>query len=901
MLDWKQEIIARLEGLDLSPAREAEIVEELAQHLGDRYRDLRGLGMTEHSAHRAVLAELGRGKSLRQELRRVENSIKPEAILLGGNRRSNMIADLWQDLRYGFRSLRKNPGFTAVAIVMLGLGIGANTAIFSVINTVLLSPLPFPDPDRLVAVQARPPADPSARESVSYPDVLDWDSQNHVFERVSAYRSIRPTLTGAGEAVRLSGVESSPWLFAVLGVSPELGRTFNPDEDQPGIGNVVVIADRLWRNQFSGDPQIIGRGIVLNSRSYTVIGVMPPGFGFPVGENGPELWTTIAYEKLDTPPGEQPNSSNRGIAFFHAIARLRPGASLETAGAEIDQIAAALNEQYPDVAPRKATVVPLLDTVVGDVRPAMTILFVAVGVVLLIACANVSNLLLSRLTARQQEISIRVALGASSGRVARQLLTENLLLSSLGGGFGLVLACLGILLLMKLSPTMIPRITSVTLDLKVLEFAALTVLVTGILFGVAPALQATRGKLAERLKSGGRGETAGSRHYRFRQAVMAGEVALTVVLLSATSLLLQSLFRLQRINPGFSSGNVLTAGIVLPSSQYSNDQGSRFYRQLLTDIRQIPGVRSAGGIVLLPLSGKSMNTSFEIDGHPQPRSERPRVYVNLATPDYFRTLQIPLKTGREFTEADNEKAPRVAVVNEALASRFFPGTNPIGQRIKQGIGDDVYQIVGVTGNLKSLTLAGDPEPEVYLPFAQLPVTNQMTLVVSTEVSPLSITGAVREKVHALDNAVPVSEVKPLDQYARQYTEQSRFNSVLLLVFGSMALIMTVVGLYGVISYSVAQRTQELGVRIALGAKWSDIFRMVIGQAVLLAGTGIALGSAGAVISASMMRALLFGVSPRDPITIAAVPLLLIGVTLLACYVPASRAARVDPMSALRIQ
>jgi putative ABC transport system permease protein len=874
-----------LHNLRHNAAMEEDLDREIRAHLDLLTDRNTRLGLSPEKARRAALVELGGAEQLKERVREVRMGYLLDATL--------------QDLRSTVRMLLKTPGFTIVVVTTLALGIGATTAIFSVINAVLLKPLPFPQSERLVSVD-------SARlgrtggDLVSYPDFLDWESQNHVFDNIAAYRTTRMTLAGPVEPLSIPAVVASAGLFSVLRVTPQLGRGFH-SKDQATPENVVVISDSLWRSTFGADPGILGRGISLNSKSFTIIGVMPPAFNFPIQEERVELWTTMAYELAQTPAGSQPSSENRGAAYFHAIARLAPSASVKQAQAEMDQITGALNQQYAsERSPTMAVVVPQLDKLVGDVRPALLILFAAVGFVLLIACANVSNLLLARLSVRHRELSIRAALGASSSRIARQLLTENLVLSAIGTGIGLLLAGLGVRLLLWLHPGNLPRIGFVALDGPVLGFAVLTMVVTAVLFGIAPVWQVRRSQIAQSLGAGRR-NTDGGWSRRVRQLLIVGELALTLVLMAGTSLLTQSLVRLQRTSPGFEPAGVLSLNVRLSEgTAYSDSQKRQFYEGLSRDIAALPGVRAAAAVAFLPLTDDGVTAPLEVDGRPQPLAERPRIAVNIATSEYLRAMGIPLKSGRGFSSGDDDKAPRVCLISEALAERVFPGENPLGKSVKPGIGDDAYQIVGVVGNVKPATLSAAPVPQLIVSSAQLPVGN-MTLVVRSETSPESLISAVRNQIHTFDAGLAIWNVRTLDEYVADATLPARFNSLLLSIFAAVALVLTAVGLYGVISYSVAQRTREMGIRLALGAGPGAVRRLVVGQAATLAFVGVGVGLPAAFGLTRLMSSLLYGVSASDPYTFAGVAVVIALVALLACYVPAYRATRIDPTVALRYE
>jgi putative ABC transport system permease protein len=794
--------------------------------------------------------------------------------------------------------LLKQPGFTLIAVIALALGIGANTAIFSVVNAVLLKPLPFADPGRLIVVYESNLQRGITRNSVSYPNFVDWREQNHVFERMCSYRTSDFVLTGDGEPARLSAGVVSADLFSLLGVAPVLGRSFRTEEDKPGdTGRVVILSHRMWQRRFNADPNVVDRSLVLGGKNYTVVGVMPEGFHFPVASEPVDLWSTVS---IDSGMFEQ-----RGAHYMHVIARPKPDVALEQASAEMDGIAANLERQYPDENTRRGvTLVPALESLVGEVRPALLILLGAVGCVLLIACANVANLLLARATTRHKEMAIRSALGASRWRVVRQLLTESVLLAIAGGALGLLVAMWGTDVLVSLTRNDLPRAAQIGLDGRVLAFTLLVSIITGIVFGLAPALHSSKTDLTESLKEGGRGSTEGARRNRVRAVLVVGEVAIAIILLAGAGLLIQSLRRLQQVDPGFNPHNVLSFSIGLPEVKYKPAQQVEFYRQLTARIESLPGVRSASSVMPLPLGGDRMRVTFETEGRPIPKGELPATEIRTIGLSYFKTIGIPLIRGRDFNERDDKKAPPVIIVNEAFAKQFFPGEDVIGKHIKPGISADddepgLREIIGVVGNVKHLSLSAEADPEAYEPHAQL--TFDMAMLVKTDSDPRSIVNAVQAEVRAMDKDLPAYDIRTMDEYLAASVAQPRFNTLLLALFAGIALLLTAVGLYGVMSYSVNQRTHEIGIRMALGANRSDVLKLVVGQGMALTVIGVAVGLTGAFFLTQLLKTLLFGVSATDPVTFAAIALLLTGVALAACFVPARRATKVDPMIALRYE
>lgn len=810
---------------------------------------------------------------------------------------------LWQDIRYGMRMLLKAPSVSIVATIALALGIGANTAIFSVVNAVLLRPLPFANSEELMNVWETDSTRGYQRGSVSYPNFVDWREQNHVFEYMATYYSNDFIMTGRGESTRLRGGVVNADLFPLLRSVPVLGRTFLPDEDKPGEkGRVVLLSQGLFQKRFGSDPNVVGQPMVLDGKNFTIVGVMPQDFQFPIQNDPVELWTSVALDS----EGEEPITAQRGAHYMNVIARLKSGVSREQAQAEMTAISARLEQQYPDANLHKSTKVEsTLEGLVGDIRPALLILLGAVGCVLLIACANVANLLLARAMTRHKEMAIRSALGASRMRVVRQLLTESILLSLAGGVLGLILAVWWSDLLVALGKQNIPRALQVGLDWRVLGFTLVVSVLTGVVFGLVPALHSSKTELTESLKEGGRSSGEGARRNRIRGVLVVSELAIAVVLLVGAGLLIQSLWRLQQVSPGFDSENLLTFVVGVPEVKYPTDKQARFYHDLVTRIESLPGVRSASSVIPLPLSGSMFRISFETDGRPVAKGDQPAADFFAIDEGYFKTLGVAVLQGREFTERDGEKAPGVVIVNQAFAKQYFPGEDPIGKRIKPGISTSeadpvMREIVGVVADVRNRNLSSELRPGYFVPVAQIPF-NQMTLVVRTTNDPHTLITAVQNEVHAMDQELPVFNVKTMEDYISATVATPRFNTTLLVIFASVALILTIVGLYGVMSYSVAQRTNEIGVRMALGAQTGDVLRLIVAQGFKLVLLGLAIGLAGAFALTRVISSLLFGVTAKDPITFAAVAVLLAFVALLACYIPARRATRLDPLSALRYE
>jgi predicted permease len=816
------------------------------------------------------------------------------------------------DIRYGLRQLIKHPAFTIIAVLTLALGIGANTAIFSVVNAVLLKPLPFPAPDQLLAVgmtDTRQKGDMNLN-SLSYPDFFDFRDQNRTLASSAVYRDRSFALTSEEGATSLHGVKVSAEFFDVLGIKPKIGRDFTRDDEQGGGGAggfKVIISDDFWKKHFGADPNVLGKTVMLDRRPHTVIGVMPAGFQFPIQNDTIDFYVTIA-EDAANPDGSKPQTQNRGSHSLQAVARLKPGATIAQAQSDLASIASALEKQYPDTNSHFGVASkPLREDMIGDVRTPLYILFGAVVCVLLIANANVANLLLARASARGKEIALRAAMGASRARIIRQLLTESVLLAALGGGLGLLLAQWGTEALIKTVPENIPRISTIQLDASVLGFTLLVSLATGVIFGLVPAWQASHVDLNSSLKSGTRTGGGGEGKGRVRSALIMAEVALALVLLISAGLLIQSFARLGRVQPGLRTDRLLTASVSLPEVAYpKNENIIAFFDQLLPKIRALPGVESASTIVPLPLSGSNMTTSFDIEERPLPEGQRAAAPVRIIATDYFKTMGIPVRQGRVFDERDRFESTPVVIVNERFANKYFPGQNVIGKRIQPGFsaddtGDKIREIVGVVGNVKHLSLKLDDSPEMYLPQTQIPF-NIMSIVVRTNVSnPTALTNSLRKELAAMDATIPLTGVRVFDDYISRSLARPRFNTLLLSIFAGTALVLTAIGIYGVLAYSVAQRTSEIGIRIALGAGKSSIFRLIVGQAMTLVGISLVLGVAGAFAATRLLNSLLFGVGASDPGTFIGIVILVSVVAFVAAWVPARRATRVDPIVALRAE
>ena len=704
-----------------------------------------------------------------------------------------------QDIRYGLRMLLKSPSVSIVATIALALGIGANTAIFSVVNAVLLRPLPYPNSDALMSLFEKDQSRGVVHGSYAYPNFFDLRAQNHVFDHIAAYHDSDFILTGRGEPVRLQGGVVTADLFSLLATSPLLGRTFLPDEDKPAqTGRVTVLSERLFASRFNSDPNVLNHPITLDGKSYTVVGVMPHGFEFPIQNEPLDLWTTIA----DDASGTSPITSQRGAHFLHVIARLKPGVSEAQAQAEVDAIAQRLEQQYPDTNTRKGIrLESALVALVGDIRPALLILLGAVACVLLIACANVANLLLARAMTRHKEMAIRSALGASRMRVVRQLLTESVLLSFAGGLLGLALAVWWSDLLITLGKKDIPRAIQVGLDWRVLGFTLGVSVLTGLVFGLVPALHSAKTELTESLKEG-RGAGGSARRNRVRGVLVVAELAIAVVLLVGAGLLIQSLWRLQHVSPGLQPQNILTFNVSLPDVRYPSEKQARFYGDLMTRVQSLPGIQSVSAVLPLPLSGDRFSISFQIDGRPVARKDEPSADMFVTEPNYFRTMGIPIIKGRDFEQRDEHKSTPVVIVSESFARQFFPGEDPIGKRIHPGIStwdnedSTMREIIGVVADIRNRALNTEPKPAYYMPQSQVPFT-QLIVVAKTATDPHSLITGVTREVRNMDQQLPVFSIKTMEEYISASVAAPRFNTTLLSIFAAVALVLTVIGLYGV--------------------------------------------------------------------------------------------------------
>ena len=812
-----------------------------------------------------------------------------------------MIEMLLQDLGYAARRLLQTPGFTAVAVLALALGIGGNTAIFSLVNSILLRQLPFRQPEQLVWVSSRRPD--SGKRPFNLPDFIDYRDQNQGLAGIAAFANWSANLTDRGDPERLQGLRISANAFQMLGVDAMAGRVFFPADDTPGEQRVVVLSYGLWQRRFGADPQLVGKTLTLNGAGYTVVGVLPPQFFFPIREA--ELAVPLSPD-ADPWRGVR-NSTN----FLFALARLKPGVTREQAEADLTSVAERQRQQYPVANRRKlgVTLSPLHEEVVGDFRLALWVLLGAVGVVLLITCVNLANLALVQATARRREMAIRMALGASRRRLIQQLATESLLLALLGGVAGLLLAFWGIPLLLALSPASLPRAAEVGMDFRALGLTLALSLLAGVIFCLAPAWQATRVSINEELKESGRSSAGGARQSRARGLLVITEIALSLVLLVGAGLLVKSFLRLQAVNPGFEAENALAVRLSLPKAHYSNRAAlTAFYEKLRLRLESLPGVETVGVVSALPLSGVSYSIPFTIEGRAAAPDEVERADYRVVNSGYFRALKIPLIAGREFNERDMAQTAPVALISQNLANRYWPDRSPLGAHLRindNNQGPRLVEIVGVVGDVKHLSLDGEPAPHIYLPIHQTHedgvvwLTDNQYWLLRTAVDPLTLQAAVRREIQAVDREAPASNIRTMEQYLAASVAPRRFNLRLLTVFAGAALALAATGLYGVISYGVAQRRHEIGVRMALGARASDVLKMVIGQGIRLALAGVALGLLAALALTRLMKNLLFNVSATDPLTFLVTAALLVFVALLACFVPARRAAKVNPIMALR--
>ena len=904
---WIYKLPLRLRSLFRKKRVEQELSDELRFHLEKLVEQNIINGMTAEQARYAALREFGNVGSLKEECR--------------DSWGVRFISELGQDIRYGLRQLRRNPGFTIVAVITLALGIGATTAIFSVVDALLIRPFPFVHAERLVFVWTTNPAKGWSQLPFSYPNFADLRNGNKVFEGTAGFFASANTnlnLSGKDRPMRVQAAYVSASFFRLLGVEPFLGVTFRSADDGQRSDRVAVISYGLWQRVFSGDPRLARETLTLDDITYTVVGVMPAGFHFPRFPSDADVWIPLSLDPLSG------RKYSRGTKYLTVMARLDPHVSLAQAQAGMDVMAHELEEADPVNAGNGIKLVPLPKQAVGDLRAALLVLFGAVWFVLLIACTNVANLLLARGTRRRQEIAIRSALGAGRRRLARQILTECLILSFLGGLLGLLVAHWGIQLLSTFpynAPSYFkPYVVSfsqISIDLRVFSFLATLIVVTAIVFGVAPTLQAADSDLQPALKDVSRSLLGGGNRQRLTHLLVVGEVALALVLVFGAGLMVRSFLKLQAVDPGFRPENLMVAEINLPPSKYSQrSQVVEFYRRLLNRTENLPGVSAAGLINDVPLGGVDEDTGFFIEGQPLPApGKAPHTHPRVISTDYFLVMGIPLLAGRAFTPWDAAVAPNVAIINATMARRFWPGENPVGKRVALDYEAFKYfrdrppeldlstgwrEIVGVVADVRHQGLETDAAPEMYTPYSQRPSSN-MSLVVRAHSNPRALAGAIRNEVLAVDKDQAVSSIIPMTGLLAQATVQPRFNLELLGCFAGLALVLAGIGIYGVVAFAVSRRTREIGIRMALGAEKGDVLRMVVGEGLKLAVIGVAVGIAGALALTRFLTSLLYGVTPTDPLTFIAVSLIMIAVALVACYIPARRAAKVDPMVALRYE
>jgi putative ABC transport system permease protein len=870
-----------------------DLDEELRAHLEMRAADNRAAGMSAEEARYEAQKRFGNTTLLKEDARNAD-------II-------TWLDEAARDFRHALRMLQRSPGFTAVAVLTLALGIGANTAIFSVVNSVLIRPLPYHDPASLVMVWESSSQHPNPHNTVSPPNFLDWQSRNTVFSRMAYIFDERDNLTGNGDPQEVVVQDVSTNFFPLLGVNLLLGPGFTPENGQSGHDNVVILSYGLWKERFAGDPAIVGKSILLNGHPQTVVGVAPQNFQWFIKDGSltgakPQMWSPFVFP--------QSFHSHKDVGrFITTLARLKPGATYSQAQTQMNAIASQLEHEYPDSNGHwGVNVVPLRDQVSGELRPALLVLFGAIAFVLLIACANVSSLLLARAASREREMAIRTAIGASRWRLARQLLMESLLLALIGGGIGVALAVWGTNALLAASPRNLLDLTAISLDLRVLTFAVASTLLAGFLFGFLPSYISAHSRISETLKEGGRGSSSANRRAFARNAFVVAQLGLALVLLTGSGLLIRSFVRLVGVDPGFDTGHLLTFKVSLPRSKYGTDPlRVAFFQQLLAKISAAPGVRSATMESFPPLTGLGAATGVRLLSQPSlALSDLPVANVRVVGPSYFSTMNIPLRVGRLFNAQELAEEKHVTIINQAFADKYLHGVNPLGQKAAiymKSLSESELQpseIIGVVGDVHQIGLDTAPEPTVYWPHPEL-VMSGMTILVRTANDPLAMVSAARAELQQLDPELPMAAVATMDQLLADSLSRSRFTMLLLGIFSAVALVLASVGIYGLIAYSVTQRTQELGIRIALGAQHRDVLRLVFAQGTRLTLLGVAIGLLAALALSRLLSTLLFGVSATDPLTFVGVATLLAGVALLACFIPARRATRVDPIVALRYE
>jgi len=872
----------RLQALFRRSRVEGEMEEELRAHIERRAEDLMHQGVSRAVAERQARLEFGGYQRFKEEIREA----------LG----THMLETILQDVRYGLRMLRKAPGFTAVAVLTLALGIGANTAIFSVVDAVLLRPLPYPQPDKLMMVHQVLPAKGVSGAGMSYPNFQDWARGARSFEELTGMRATEFALSGAGEARSVVGGAVTSGYFPMFRVKPAIGRLLAPSDDAPGAAAVVVLSGRLWQSQFGGDPGIVGKTILLDQHPFTVVGVVPGDFRPLVPAGKEEFWVPLLQDPIAAQLYQR-----RGGHYLTVVGRLKDGVTPVQAQADLQGIQTGLQQQYPDANKGwDARVVPMQAELVGDVRVALLVLLGAVGLVFLMACANVGSLQLVRATARQRELSIRAALGAGRRRLVQQLLAECVLLGVAGGTAGLLLAFITVRGMGSWLPADLPRIAEISVNGRMLWFGLALGVLSGIIFGLAPALHSSEGKLSEALKEGARSAGDGTRRRALRGAFVVVETALAAVLLIGSGLLIRSFSQLQSLDPGFNAAHLLTAGVSLPDSRYpSSKEILAFYNRTLERMKAVPGAQETAAAVPLPIEGGYINLAFQVEGRPAvAQSEMPTANLVAVSPNYFHVMQIRFLSGRELAESDSETAPNVCVISETVARGAFGGGSAMGKRISIGYpAAAIREIVGIVADVKDVSLASAGSGQVYVPFPQNPFGG-LGLAIRTSGDAASLASAVRGEFHALDSALPVDAL-PMASVIDDSVTEPRFRTMLLGAFGAVALLLAAIGIGGVISYNTGLRTHEIGVRVALGAQPGDVMRLVVGQGMRLALAGAAIGLIAALGMTRLMTSLLFRVSATDPATFVAVTVVLACVAVGASAIPAQRAARVDPVVALR--
>jgi putative ABC transport system permease protein len=904
MPDWNEHLRPRLARLHLSAVREAEIIDELSQHLDLRYDELRAGGASEAEARRVAIAELREPDTLRQQMHPLRQAHAPAPITPGASTGS-VVSDLSQDLRYAARMLRKQPGFAVAAAMTLALGIGANTAIFSLVNAAVLRALPFPDPDRLVAIWASQ-AGREAGGSPANADVATWRAGTENFARIAAFSARSVDLTDGGQAERVGAAGVTAGFFETLGVTPILGRTLAPDEEMPGGPRVALISHGLWMRRFGGDPALVGKGVSIGGDTRTIIGVMPPEFDFPRGAEWPsffpfsgrtEVWMPLGFRPLDDGSGWS-NWQSRHERGLIVIGRVKPDARLRQAQAEMDAFAIREAADHPETHKGiTLRLVPLREQMAGHSYKALVLLFVAVGLLLLIACVNVASLLLARGVGRQQETAVRAALGAGRVRLIRQLLTECLLLGAIASALGLLVAQACLKVFLWLNPVTYSRLDEASLDPAALGFAAAITLATSVAFGIAPALQGTRFDLRTSLHDGGRGADGAVRE-RLRAWLVGAEVALALVLLTTAGLMVRSFLRVQAVQPGFRADSVLVFDLQLPLTRYVSEASQMMaFQQLTSRLDALSGVRAAGAISYLPLGGGENVGRFVVEGAPPVTpGQEPRAQRRLVTPGYFAAMGIPIRRGRVFTPQDTLEQPRVVVINDTLARQSFGSRDPLGQRLTAG--GRSRTVVGVVADVRSSSLERDVMAQLYIPHGQW-AWSGMTVVVHTDGPPLALVSAVRGEVKALDAQLPIANIRTMDQVVSKASSVRRFNMALLAFFAGTALLLTMMGIYGVVAFLVSRRTREIGIRMALGARRGDILRLVLRQGMQPVALGAVAGLLASLAASRLVAGQLYGVTASDPVTLVSIVAILAAAALLACWLPARRAAKVHPLEALR--